>query len=54
MNISKVEVEKAILSVLRWQNDAVRTEWVRRNPKSRRRPDPSHWQTPGNVSGEYV
>jgi hypothetical protein len=52
VNVSKVEFEKAILGVLRWQNNAVLTRWVRGNTKSGRRPDPSHWQTPGNVSGE--
>jgi hypothetical protein len=43
VNISKVEFEKAILRVLRWQIDALLTEWVRGEPKSGRRPDPSHW-----------
>ena len=54
VNISKVEIEKAILHVLRWQIDALLTEWVRAPPKPGRRPDPSHWQSPGNVSDETV
>ena len=49
MDINKVEFEEAILRVLRWQIHALLTEWVRREPKSGRRPDPSHRQTPRNV-----
>ena len=50
MNISKVEFEKAILRVLRWQINALLLERGGGESKSGRRPDPSHWQAPGNVS----